>query len=295
MNNLISFEELENLSVKYEVTDTTDNSILTNVQVLVITTSEYECHAVLSYLHPLSGNSLTKHVQFTADGLAFYVIGKYGECISAVRKVNTETCTIHTISLMATKCFPKLAAIFTIGTITGVSDKVGIFDVLVPTDICTYEVTHGTNISKKAKVNASSLFSELFGQLPKWPRIKNKLVNRLKDIKPHLHQGTILCGPDVTKQIGELLTLYPKANGIDSSCAKLFTDPCVMANHIMTVKCVSDKQDTQPTAALLAADCLEHYLKCPQLPQFLTVCKGMYDCLCITINSCYYTYLDHIW
>ena len=57
----------------------------------------------------------------------------------------------------------------------------------------------------------------------------------------------------------------------------MFTAPhVIMTNHIMSVKCVSDKQDTHPTAALLAADCLEHYLKNPQLPQFLTAYKGNY-------------------
>ena len=49
-----------------------------------------------------------------------------------------------------------------------------------------------------------------------------------------------------------------------------------MTYHVMCVKCVSDKKGTQPTAALLAADCLEYYLKNPQLPWFLTVNKGTY-------------------
>lgn len=280
MNKLISFEELENLSEKYNITDILDNCILTSVQVLLITTSKYEYSAAQSYLHPLSGNSLTKYQQFEADEFAFYIIGKYGECTSAIRKVNMESSTIHNVSSMAAKCFPMLRAIFAIGTISGVSDKVRPFDVLVSTNICTYEVIDGQVINREAKVNASSLFCELFSQPPKWPKVENKFVNQLKEIRPYLHQGTILCGPDVNEKIGKLLTLHPRAIGIDNNCAKFFTECCGMVRHIMVVKCVSDKQDTHPTAALLAADCLEHYLKNPQLPRFLSF-QGIANYLCI--------------
>ena len=274
LDSSISFDKLENLSSKYGITDISDSHILTEVQVLLVTTSECEYSAIQSYLHPISGNSLIKYPQHKDAEFAFYIIGKYGECTSAVRKVNTEISTLHDVALMATECFPKLSAIFTVGTITGVGNRTVTFDVIVSTNICTYEVADDTSISKKARVSASSLFCELFSQPPKWPMVENKLVSYLKGIKPHLYQGTILFGPDVNEE--ELLTLYPNAFGIDNNCAKLFTDCRIMSNHFMAVKCVSNKQDTCSTAALLAADCLEHYLKNPQLPQFLTISKGKY-------------------
>ena len=274
---LISFDKLENLSNKYNVTDISDNCILTNVQVLLITTSDYEYSAVQSYLRPLSGNTLIKYVQLKDNEIAFYVIGQYGECTSAVRKVNSEISTIHDVSLMAIECFSNLSAIFNVGTINGVGGKVATFDVIVSESICTYKVADGTSIRKKERITASSLFSELFSQRPKWPKVDNRFVNHLKEIKPHLYQGTILCGPDVNER--NLLTYYPNAIGIDNNCTELFTDHRIMSYHFMAVKCVSSKQDTHPTAALLAADCLEHYLNNPQLPQFLTVSKGISYCL----------------
>ena len=294
LSNLISLDELENLSNKYNVTDIPDSSTLTNVQVLLITTNEYEYSAVRSYLQPLSGNTLSKYGQFKAGEHAFYVFGKYGECTSAIRMVHPENSSITSILFMASECFPNLGVIFIVGTITGVSGKVNTLDVLASTSIFTYELTHGTdmNISKKVNINTPSLFYELFSQPPKWPKIENRLVNRLKRIKPRLHQGAILCGPDANEKISKLLTLYPKAIGIDNDCDKMFTAPhVIVTNHaVMSVKCVSDKQDTHPTAALLAADCLEHYLKNPQLPQFLTAYKGNYIiitvCMCIHIHIC---------
>ena len=279
LSNLISLDELEYLSSKYNVTDMTDTRILTNVQVLLITTNKCEYSAVQSYLQPLNGNTLSKYGQFKAGVHAFYVIGKYGECGSAVRMVYPGSCNITNILFMASECFPNLGAIFIVGTITGVSGKVNTLDIVVSTNISIYELTHGTdvNISEKANIYAPSLFNELFCQPPKWPKVENRLINRLKGIKPRLHQGTILCGPDVNEKISELTTFYPKAIGIDNDCAKMFTDPhAIMTYHIMCVKCVSDQQDTQPTAVLLAADCLEHYLKNPQLPWFLTANEGTY-------------------
>ena len=286
---LISSDELENLSNKYNVTDISDNCILTKVQVLLITTSDCEYSAVQSYLRPLSGNTLIQYVQLKDDEFAFYVIGQYGECTSAVRKVNSEIATIHDVSLMAIECFSKLSAIFNVGTINGVGGKVTTFDVIVSESICTYKIADGTSIRKKERMTVSSLFCELFSQRPKWPKVDNRLVNHLKLIKPHLCQGTILCGPDVNER--NLLTLYPSAIGIDNNCAELFTDHRVMSNHFMAVKCVSSKQDTHPTAALLAADCLEHYLNNPQLPQFLTVSKDISYCLYqeYIIEKCYYS------
>ena len=288
-SDLISFDKLEDLSNKYNVTEISDSCILANVQVLLITTSDYEYSAVQSYLRPLSGNTLIKYGQLKDDKFAFYIIGQYGECTSAIRKVNPEISTIHNVSLMATECFPKLSAIFTVGTITAVGGKVATFDVIVSANICTYEVADSTGVSKKERVNASSLFCELFSQPPKWPTIENTLVKHLKEIKPHLYQGTILCGPDVNEKT--LLTLYPNAIGIDNNCAELFTDHHIMSNHFMAVKCVSNKQDTHPTAALLVADCLEHYLKNPLLPQFLTASKGI-SCFLYVFTS-YYTCFKH--
>ena len=290
LNRLISSDELEKLLNKYDITSISDSCILTNVQVLLITTSDYEYSAVQSYLRPLSGNTLTKYVQRKDDKFAFYIIGQYGECISAIRKMNPEVSTIHDVLLMAIECFSKLCSIFTVGTITGVGGKVDTFDVIASANICTYKVTDGTGISKKERVNVSSFFCEFFSQRPKWPTIENRLVNHLKLIKPHLCQGTILCGPDVNER--NLLTLYPNAIGIDNNCAELFTDHCIMSYHFMAVKCVSSEQDTHPTAALLAADCLEHYLNNPQLPQFLTVSKGMYCYLCVLCNYTHISYLN---
>ena len=231
LSNLISLDELEYLSSKYNVTDVmVDSCMLANVQVLLITTNECEYSAIQSYLRPLSDNTLSKYGQFKAGEHAFYVIGKYGECGSAVRMVYPGSCNITNVLLMASECFPNLGAIFIVGTVTGVSGKANVLDVLVSTDIFTYELTHGTdvNISEKENIKASSLFNELFSQPPKWPKVENRLVNRLKGIKPRLHQGAILCGPDVNEKISELITLYPKAIGIDNDCAMMFTDPMLI-------------------------------------------------------------------
>lgn len=289
LNYLISIDELESLSNKYNITDISDSSILTKVQVLLITTSECEYPAVQSYLHPISGCNLFKHTQHKGDEFAFYIIGKYGECTSAIRKVNPEISTLHDVALMAIKCFPKLSAIFTVGTITGVGNRVVTYDVIVSTNICTYKVADDMSISKKERVNSSSLFCELCSQPPKWPMVENRLVNRVKKTKPHLYQGTILCGPDANEE--KLLTLYPNAIGIDNNCAELFTDCHIMSNHFMSVKCVSNEQGTHSTAALLAADCLEHYLNNPQLPQFLTVSRGTYVIVIIYLCVLHIFYL----
>ena len=279
LNSLISLDELESRSKKYNVTNLSNINVLTNVQVLLITTSENDYLALQSYLHPLSGNTLSKYGYYkpTAGEHAFYVIGKYGECTSAIRMVHPESLNINVLS-MASECFNNLGAVFIIGAITGVSDKINPLDVLISTNICTYELSTSDadiDVVKKAKLHVSGLFCELFNQPPKWPNIENKLVNDLKGIKPHLHLGSVLCGPVVNEKIGKLLMVYPQAIGVDNSCTKLFTAPGgFLSDNIMIVKCVSDKQCTEPTAALLAADCLEHYLKNPQLSQFLTPYKG---------------------
>ena len=155
-----------------------DSSTLTNVQILLITTNEYEYSAVRSYLQPLSGNTLSKYGQFKAGEHAFYVVGKYGECTSAIRMVYPGSSSITNILFMASECFPNLVAIFIVGTITGVSGKVNTLDVLASTNICTYELTHGTdmNVSKKVNINTPSLFCELFSQPPKWPKMKTDLL-----------------------------------------------------------------------------------------------------------------------
>ena len=276
--NLISPEELENRSKRYNVTNLPNICVLTNVQVLLIAANENEYLALQSYLHPLSGSTLDKYEHYKPDAgeYAFYVIGNYGECASAIRMVHPESLSIYVL-LMASECFPNLGAAFIVGTITGVSDKVNTFDVLVSTSICTYELATShtdLDIVRKAKVNASGLFCELFNQPPKWPSVKNKLVNHLKGIKPHLHLGPILCGPVFNEKISKTLTVYPQAIGVDNDSTQLFTVPDVLSDKIMIVKSVSDRQYAEPTAALLAADCLEHYLKNPHLSQFFTACKG---------------------
>ena len=168
MNSLISLDELENRSKKYNVTNLSDINVLTNVQVLLITTSENDYLALQSYLHPLSGSTLSKYGYHkpTAGEHAFYVIGKYGECVSAIRMVHPESLNINVLSL-ASECFDNLGVVFIIGAITGVSDKVNILDVLISTNICTYELSTSDmyiDVVKKAKLNASGLFCELFNQ-----------------------------------------------------------------------------------------------------------------------------------
>lgn len=253
-----------------------------NTQILLLTANDNELKAVLTFLKPLQQNVLFKYIHTLRIGFltksAEYIFGRFGAFNAAVHLLAKQgSAATQDAVIVADDCFGhNLHAIFAVGVACGVEKKNDLLDVLVSDKITCYNATrYGTTedgiIEKRlrgeANLNTSSCFIEYFKSPLHWPNENSKIANRFSEV-PKMHLGLILSGDiliDNEQFKQELLKNFvPDAIGIEMEGAGLLHS--YYSYQVTIVKAVCDFGDGkkskfyQPTAALLAAECLHHYL-----------------------------------
>ena len=299
MDRLWNADELYNLGYgKKSISSLTDEQLLDQVILLLLTVNDNEDNAVLCYLEPLPGHTdIYKYMQCDDAGIqtqhAIYLIGKYGTCPTAVRQIKPgpEIGGATTAPNLAFHCFKKLKAIIGVGVACGVEKRVKICDVLVADKIKNYDqarLQEEGPLDRGYTIPTSDLLSSIFRQKGvKW--LGDDIKNRIDEsgiLEPKIKQGLILSGPyliddkDVKKDL--IQNFAPEAIGIEMEAACLFKATHGVQVHITIVKAVCDfgdgnkKKHFQPTAALLAASCVERYFDDSQVLEMLDRKAGMY-------------------
>jgi len=275
---------------KYDIEQiTSKDGLLKEVQVLLVTSSEAEKLATLTYLKPFRNNKYYNSVQFGVAEEQQHLsvsctIGMYGSCATAII-LNKRN--FHSLIDIAFNWFPNLCAVFAVGVVYGVMRLVKMWDVLVSSKLYAGNINHDNEIEIDTNsISASQFFCDLFSQSSHWPDRDNVLVTRLDDnnlTSPCLIQGSILscfCFNDDNSKF-KLYSYSDDIIGIDMEGIASLSAYCRRGNiHFMIVKAVGSLGDNkydricQPTAALLAADCLHHYLSDPHLPHNLAASRG---------------------
>ena len=278
--------------------------VCASVQVLLLTANENEFNAVLRFLCPLKDRPSVVQYHFIwsenrIKDNALYFIGKYGSFNSAVQFLSKQgPYAAKDAIATANACFSKyFHAVFAIGVACGRIDKNNLLDVLVSEKVSCYDAarigtdgdTEKVKITQRAPRNSatSDFFITRFKQ--------NTWVNRsetVRDMKentqytPKQQMGNILSGNYLidNKKVKVMLgdNFDPEYIGIEMEGGGLYN--FVFDNRtdlqVMIVKGVCDFGDGnknksfQPTAALLAADCVRHYLEDDTLPFTLAKFQG---------------------
>lgn len=311
MDNLWSENEIHNMGYgKKKISDLPNEQILKQVILLLLTVNTNENNAVLCYLEPLTSHKdIYKYIQQVDDHSQsqsmIYYIGNYGKVPTAVRQI-TSVSEFGDVSVttygLDFSCFKNLNAIIWVGIICGVETHVKICDVLVANEIIDFDlcrlsqvdvVNSGKSVplqlisvNKENKISTSEFLSSLFKQKDvNWPddEIKERLV-KCHVPKPKLRHGIIVSVPNHIHNNNTkdemLREIAPEAIGIEMERAYLHTSE--LGLHLAIVKAVYDYGgDTtnkifQPTAALLAANCLKMYLDDPQITNRLCSNQGRF-------------------
>ena len=283
MDNLWKKDELRNIGYgqkKISILSDKQLNILDQVLLLLLTVNENEDYAAVCYLEPLPGhNKIFRYFQRDDAGVqtqhAIYLIGKYGACPAAVRQIEpgAEIGGATTAPNLAFRCFKNLNAIIGMGVACGVEKEVELCDVLVANKVNNYDqarLEQGGPLSRGFALPTSDALSSIFKQTIMWPdgAIKERLYKC--NVNPKIKQGIILSGPyliDNAKIKKELIQKFAsEAIGIEMEAAYLFKGAQQVPTHMTIVKAVCDFGDGkknkvfQPTAALLAANCVKQYL-----------------------------------
>ena len=261
-------------------------------QILLLTANEHEHSAALVSLDPYERNLLPQLSHFYGGRLnkvASYTFGRFGAFNAAVQMMTTPGAAAAQEAItMAADCFGhSLNAIFSVGVACGVEDKNKFLDVLVSTKVTFYNsVRQGTEDGKPeirsrdiANLPTSDFLLQKFNLPPNWPNKDSKIAKRLTK-EPEMKKGLLLSGNvlvDNKKFKDELLKNFAKdAIGIEMEGAGLYHDYRHHSYEILIVKSVCDfgdgnkNKDYQPTAALLAVECLQHYLSRENMPKDLS-------------------------
>ena len=267
-------------------------------QILLVTANDFEQYAALSLLEPMEGSTTLLRFQHSYTGnlakAATYTCGRFGAFDAAVQRMTTQgPAPAQDVIAFAADCFcHNLNAIFGVGVACGVKEKNNMLDVLVSKTVTFYDVARQGIIKGKsemisrdiANLPTSDFLLQHFNNPPEWPTKKSKTVARLTTKKPKKCTGLLLSGSlliDDKEFKEELLKNFAKeAIGIEMEGAGLYHDYRSHNYEILIVKAVCDfgdgkkNKDYQPTAALLAAECLHHYLSRDIMPQVLSEHKG---------------------
>ena len=264
--------------------------LLKEVVLLVLTVNKKEDYAVLCYLEPLTGHTnIYKHIQCVKDGpqtqSAIYYIGKYGVFPTAVRQIKPggEIDGAITAPNLAFRCFESLNVIIGVGVACGVEKRTKICDVLVADNVNNYNqarLEKGGTLNRGFAIPVSKELSSIFRQTIEW--LDDEITERLDRCnvqKPEIKQGVILSGPylidDSDKKKELIQNFAAEAIGIEMEAAYLFKSATNLPTHMTIVKAVCDFGDGhktkvfQPTAALLAANCLRKYFDDHQVLKLL--------------------------
>ena len=303
--DLVQADELELMVAKKKIEGMKEQeaeSFRKKTQILLVTANKFENEAVLSFLEPIEGDALLRYHYNCRLGFmkkqAIYIFGKFGVVNAAVHlMVKQGSAAAQDVVTVASTCFGNnLNAIFAVGVACGVEGKSDLLDVLVSKSITCYNVSrYGTTEDGKPDIqnrdmtnlNTGPTIIQWFNTPPHWP-IKDcptSIANRLTK-RPKMHKGLILSGDylidnkDLKEQL--LKNFAREAIGIEMEGAGLYHEYAQHDCKIMIVKAVCDFGDGlkdkshQPTAALLAAECLHHYLAEKDMPNALRGGKGSY-------------------
>ena len=268
-------------------------------QILLVTANDFEQYAALSLLEPMEGSTTLLRFQHNYTGplakVATYTFGRFGAFNAVVQRMTTQgPASAQDVIIIAADCFGhNFNAIFSVGVACGVKKKNNMLDVLVSKTVTFYKVARqGTNKEGKLEITSrdianlptSEFLLQHFNNPPEWPTKSSKVAARLKTIKPKKHTGLLLSGDyliDNEEFKDKLLNTFAKeAIGIEMKGAGLYHDYRSHNYEILIVKAVCDfgdgskNKDYQPTAALLAAECLHHYLSREIMPKGLSAYKG---------------------
>ena len=275
-------------------TDNDTKLMRESTQVLLVTANKHEYNAVLTLLEPVRNSKLLKYKHCCNIGplrnTATYIFGKFGAFNAAVhRMVSQGPAAAQDVVTVAASCFGHdLNAIIAVGVACGVEERSDYLDVLVSDKITFYQYArYGTSDKEELKITnrdianlpTSSFLRDLFNQPPQWPTNENGGTAAKLAKKPVVRLGTILSGNKLVDNKTfkeELLENFSSgAIGIEMEGAGLYHNYNDHNYEILVVKGVCDFGDGkkgkkyQPTAALLAAECLKHYLSDDHLPQSL--------------------------
>jgi len=241
-------------------------------------------------LEPLKGHNSIFTYHHRVDSphstdTAIYYLGQYGACVAAISKIDPGSVLRTGVSFapnLAYYCFPNLGAIICVGVACGVEGKTRMCDVLVSSKVVNYDkarVEDGGFTSRGEAIPGSGYLQQIFSQ-SNWPHESKEICSRLSEMLPEIHKGTILSGPyliDDSKFKAKLLQSFAnEAIGIEMEGSGLFAATHQTRTHCILVKSVCDFGDGkknkifQPTAAVLAADCVRHVLSDPQVPGILS-------------------------
>ena len=286
VKSLISKEELEKMSqISCESINENESKLMMDAtEVLLITANDNEYNAVIKFLEPReSKRTLLKCDHPISVGFlkrkAHYIFGRFGMCKVAVHYLSDQgPAAAQSAIMIANLCFKKLDAIFAVGVTCGVKDKTKLLDVILAEKVSFYTNARLStedgqleieSRSPRGLITSQNYRSKFKMTLPKWSKHNSVIMKRLVD-EPTMHFKNILSGnylidnEDAQKTL--LRKFTPDAYGIETESAGLFYE---YGNHnvqLMVVKAVCDygdgskKKEYQPTAALLAAECVHYYL-----------------------------------
>ena len=297
--NLVKPEELKAMVDGKTIEDVTSDSIEANTcqqntQILLVTANDFEQYAALSLLEPMEGRAVLYRVQHNYSGplakVVTYTFGKFGAFNAAVQRMTTQgPASAQDVITIAADCFGhNLNAIFSVGVACGIKKKNDMLDVLVSKRVTFYTIArYGTNKQGKLEIISreisnlptSEFLLQNFANPPEWSTKYSKTAARLTIKKPKKYMGLLLSGDylvDNKEFKDELLNTFAKeAIGIEMEGAGLYHDYRSHNYEILIVKAVCDfgdgkkNKEYQPTAALLAAECLHHYLSNKVMPKRL--------------------------
>ena len=255
--------------------------VLQEVMVLLVTVNINEFLAAYSYLQPLDGHNnmyTYSKVLNQQNQVIIYYIGKYGECVAAIRIVLPDATRVDSSTLMiADQCFPNLSAIISVGVACGIKRKAKLCDVLVSSKVLNYYKT-SDSLPREEAITISPQLIKLFTQSKGWlNNVIRQYLNYNKISTPKVKSGAILSGPyHVEDPVVEDINSVPEAIGIEVEKTHVFSEN---QQYIIIVKGVCDyfgdgkyTKLYQPTAALIAADLV---YKCLRDPQIYEVFKGL--------------------
>lgn len=266
---------------------------------MLLTANRVENDATRRYLEPLDEQGkIYEYIHRKQHGshqdyYATFFIGKFAGCIAAVRNIRQGSAVqsgAASAPMMAFDCFSNLGAIIAVGVACGVEEETNICDVIVATKVARYDQARmGVNetLNRGATLETSSFLVELFDETRDWlsDDQKKRLVDAgFKGRMPKIVYGEILSGPflidDPEVKAKVIKNFAPEAKGIEMEAAYLAAATQRTKAHIIIVKAVCDfgdgnrNNDFQPTAAILAAQCVHSYLSRRQISEMLCA-KGM--------------------
>ena len=231
------------------------------VKVLVVTTNTDEHNAALSFLMPPLKNSM-KLLKYRC-----YTVGQYGLFKVAVQVI-FDLQEPKNSARDANEAFKNLGAVIVLGVTCGVKKNVKRLDVLVSQTLTLCEqLPNHTKIWSDIMYLPSPYDEQFKTILSEWPQ--NCSIQLSKE--PSFQFGNFLCG--YSEHTEEIIYNYPNANSIETNNSDLFYKQVLSCNHnLMIVKAVchfsnNKERKYQPTAALLAANCLNHILNNDKMPE----------------------------